>query len=89
MTWGRGFLLLLGAALLSASAILGLLWHQFYWVHRDCIEEASRTGGNGCFVAAEGVNYSGNASVAIWPALILLGLAMFCIWRGMAQRKVI
>jgi hypothetical protein len=87
MGWGRTFLLLLGLASLLASTFLWLIWHAYYWVHRDCIEEAWRTGGNGCFAASESVNYSGNASVLIWPATILLVLALLCFWRVAIRRK--
>lgn len=87
MSWGRIFSLLLGLASLLASACLWLLWHAYYWVHRDCIEEAWRTGGNGCFVASESVNYSGNASVLIWTAMALLVLALLCFWRAGIRKK--
>jgi len=86
MGWGRVLLVALGLAFLLPSALLMLLWHRFYWVHRNCIEDAWRAGANGCFVAAEGVNYSGNAAFAIWPALVLLALAIVCFWYA-AQRR--
>jgi hypothetical protein len=87
MSWGRALVLLLGLASLLASALMGLLWHAYYWVHRDCIEEAWRIGGNGCFVASESVTYSGSASVLIWPAMVLLLLTLLCFWRAAMWRK--
>jgi hypothetical protein len=83
----RILFVLFGLAMLLPAAFFGILWHGFYWRHRDCIEEAWRTGANGCWVSEEGVNYSGGAAILIWPALIFLALATGCFYLAARVRS--
>lgn len=77
----------LGLALLVPAGVLGLLWYAYYFVHRDCIEEAWRAGANGCFVMEESLTYSGGAAVLVWPALMLCGAAALCFWHALKRRR--
>jgi hypothetical protein len=71
---------LMGLAMLVPAAAFGLLWYETYWKHRDCIEEAWRSGANGCFLPEILTTYSGGGAFMIAPALFFLALAAVCVW---------